>query len=214
MIRFLELVRFEALLEFRLRTAVYSLLVYGGAAVFMAALAYRKPLPADDWIALFWVVNLFVGVQAVSKSFLGMTEGQQLYWYQLADGGRIILAKLTYHAGLMIGFILVLGLIFASLLGFPFEQVWPAIGVAAAGGVGLAASLTLVSALAAAARQRTTLMAVLSFPLLFPMLLGMIRLSQKVAEDLSTGPDWRFVLGLTGLQLGLSWILFPYLWRE
>lgn len=214
MARLWELIRFETHLEFRLRTAIYSLLVFGGSSVFTAALAYRKPLPADDWIALFWVVNLFVAVQAVSKSFLGLTEGQQLYWFQLADSGQIILAKLAYNALLMLTLVLILGLVFASLLGFPFTEPLQVLPIAVAGGIGLAASLTLISALAAAARQRTTLMAVLSFPLLFPMLLGLIRLSQKTAENLPTGADWRFVLGLMGLQIGLSWLLFPYLWRE
>lgn len=212
--QYVELVRLEGRLEFRLRTALYALLIYGGAAVFTAAVAYRKPLPADDWTALFWIVCFFIGVQTVSKSFLGMTEGQQLYWYQLAEATQIILAKITYNAALMTGLVLTLGLLFAGLLGFPFPDALSVLPVAAAGGAGLAASLTLVSALAAAARQRTTLMAVLSFPLLFPMLLALIRLSQKTAEDLSTGQDWRFILGMTGLQVGLSWLLFPYLWRE
>jgi heme exporter protein B len=204
----------EMLVEWRMRFALNSLLLYVFGTVFIVAIAFRDDIPQETWITLFWVINLFIGINVVSKSFVGESEGQLRYQYTLIDATALIVAKMIYGAVLM----LIMGgmslLFFGLLLGFPFPSILPIIGLTAYGAIGIATALTLVSAIAAAAGKQSTLMSVLSFPVLFPQLLFIIKLHKAVAIDLMSTKDWLYGFGIVGVSVTLSIILFPFLWRE
>ena len=53
------------------------------------------------WNALFWVIQLFVCVNAVAKSFLQDSKGRMLYYYSIAGARDYILSKLIFNALLM-----------------------------------------------------------------------------------------------------------------
>jgi heme exporter protein B len=81
------------------------------------------------------------------------------------------------------------------------------------GSLGLAVGMTLISGLAAQASNPATLMAVLSFPVLLPQTLLLIRIGRSATLDVLNTGDLG-TLSLIILVLGaLSVLLFPYLWR-
>jgi heme exporter protein B len=83
---------------------------------------------------------------------------------------------------------------------------------------GLAGSLSLMSAISAKAGGNFALMSILSFPIILPLLLVAIKISKQAVD----GIEWAgvdvgllWILGaLNVLTLALSFLLFPYLWRE
>lgn len=83
--------------------------------------------------------------------------------------------------------------------------------------LGFASVLTLISGIASKAENSATLMAVLSFPIILPMLLMTIRLAKNAMDGL----DWSIsmdeiqtLLAIDAIVVTLSYLLFPYLWRS
>ena len=83
--------------------------------------------------------------------------------------------------------------------------------------IGFASVLTLIAGIASKADNSATLMAVLSFPIILPMLLMTIRLAKNALDGL----DWSVstdeittLLSIDLIVITLSYLLFPYLWRS
>ena len=83
---------------------------------------------------------------------------------------------------------------------------------------GLAGVLSLMSAIASKASGNFAIMSILSFPVLMPLILVVIRLSKQAVDGLEwagVGLDFIVILvALNVLTLALSFLLFPYLWRD
>ena len=54
------------------------------------------------WKGLFWMMQLFICVNAVAKSFLQEGKGRLLYFYTIAGPRDFILSKLMFNALLML----------------------------------------------------------------------------------------------------------------
>ena len=103
------------------------------------------------------------------------------------------------------------------LVGNPVENHLLYLGTLALGSIGFAAVLTLMSAIAAQTNNNVTLMAILSFPILLPLLLTLITLSKQAADGLQWAVSSKYMIALLAINaivFTLSYLLFPYLWRE
>jgi heme exporter protein B len=83
--------------------------------------------------------------------------------------------------------------------------------------MGFSASLTMVSAIASKAGNNGTLMAILSFPVMIPILLMTIQVSKSAIDGLDRGISAEKILTLMAINaivLATSYLLFPYLWRS
>src|SRR5476649_2032060 len=89
----LSLVRKDLLLETRQQYTLYGILLYIASTTFVVYLAMGQP-EETVWNALFWVIQLFVCVNAVAKSFLQESRGRMLYFYSIAGAKDFVLAKL------------------------------------------------------------------------------------------------------------------------
>jgi heme exporter protein B len=213
----LALLRKELLLEWKQKYAINGLLLYVISMVVVISLAMVGRLNLATWNVLFWIPILFIAINAVAKSFMAEKIGHLRYLYPLARPAAIILAKLIYNC-LLLFFVSSISLfVFAFLNTVSIAQPGVLLGILAMGCMALAANLTLVTAIAAQAENRTTLLAVLGFPLVVPVLLVLIRLSRLAIEGLSSelNPE-RFTLlaGMTVVLTVVSVILFPFVWRE
>jgi heme exporter protein B len=75
----------------------------------------------------------------------------------------------------------------------------------------------MVSAIASKAGNNLSLMAILSFPLLIPMLIVLIKLSKNAVDGLEhslSNPLIIMVCAINFIILALMYILFPYVWKE
>ncbi|QJW89351.1 ABC transporter permease [Spirosoma taeanense] len=214
------LMRKEFLLEWRQRYALNGMLLYIVGAVFVCYLSFnarRGQLTPIVWNTLFWIILLFTAINAIAKSFVQERAGRQLYYYMLASPQQIILSKIFYNTALM----LVLALLgfgtYAFVLGNPVQDVLLYLLTLVLGAVGFAASLTLVSGIASKAENPATLMAVLSFPIILPLLLMLLKISKNALDGLDRSVSWSeigTVLAIDAIVLTLSWLLFPFLWRS
>ncbi len=211
------LLRKELKLEWRQKFAVGGVLLYLVSAVFLAYLAFDGMIPLNTWNALYWLIMLFAAMNAILKSFIQEHDSRQMYYYSLVSARNYIGAKILYNALLMI----VLGLtglvVFFAFMGNPLNSPWIFLANMVFGMLGFAAVLTLVSAIASRVRNSFTLMAVLGFPLVLPLLLLLIRVSAASIMGtafLSVVTDLLIIALLVLISLVLSMLLFPYIWRE
>jgi len=211
------LLKKDLLLELRQQHSFYGILLYVASTIFLVKLSLDSPA-ADVWNALFWIIQLFVCVNAVAKSFLQEGRGRMLYFYSIAGAKEFIIAKLIYNIILMLLMSLLSLALFFLLLKNPLANPLQFVGIVCLGSISLSLVFTLLAAIAAKAQQNAALMAILGFPLIVPQLLLVIRLS-KVAfgEIFRDGALLQLTLLVSGFDIMviiLSVILFPFLWKD
>jgi heme exporter protein B len=212
----LALLKKDLLLEIRQQYTFYGILLYVASTIFVLYLAMNQP-EEQVWNGLFWMIQLFICVNAVAKSFLQENQGRMLYFYTIAGARDFILAKLLFNAVLMILMSLVSLLLFQLLMGNPLQHPLKFIGFACLGGCSLSLVFTFLAAIAARARQGAALMAIMGFPLIIPQVLLLMRMSNTAFADVLQAGLAQIILLLVGLDLlviMLSVILFPFLWKD
>lgn len=211
------LIKKEILLEWKQKYAFNGLLLYVISTVFVCYLSFKQIVDLPTWNALFWIIQLFAGVNAIAKSFLQESRGRMLYYYTIADPRSFILSRIIYNFMLMMvisGF----NLLFYSLfIGNPVQDMPMFILAMVLGSTGFSAVLSMVSAIAAKAGNNFTLMSILSFPILLPLLMVTIRFSKNAMDGLAFSVSQSLVIMLIGfiaMIVAMAYMLFPYLWRE
>ena len=204
------------MLEIRQQYTFYGILLYVASTIFVLYLAMGQPEPAV-WNGLFWMIQLFICVNAVAKSFLQESSGRMLYYYSIAGARDYILSKLIFNAGLMILMSITSLVLFRLLMGDPLQHPWKFIVTVCLGGFSLSLVFTFLSAIAARARQNAAMIAILGFPLIIPQILLLMRISSDAFSDVIQGGYLMMSLVLLGLDLlviALAVILFPFLWKD
>jgi len=209
------LIKKDLLLEVRQQYSFYGILLYIMATIFVLYMTIREP-EAKVWNGLFWVIQLFICINAVAKSFLQETRGRMLYFYSIVNPRDFILAKLVFNSVLMLLMSFLSILLFSLFLGNPIKKVLPFIGLVLLGGWSLSLVFTFLSAIAAKAQQNAAIMAILGFPIIIPQLMLLMQLSNTVFSD-KTGialSTLLLIVVLDVLVVMLAVILFPFLWKD
>jgi len=179
------------------------------------------------WNALFWLLILFMAVNALAKSFMAESRGLQLFYYSFLNPYAVILGKIIYNGLMLFLFGIITFFIYGILLGNPVQDMGMFILTVLLGCFGISSVLTMISAIASRAGHQSSLMAILGFPVLLPLLIVLIHLSKNAIDGIDfsvnaiDGIDFsvnlKYLTMLTALNLlvpSLAYILFPYLWRE
>ena len=211
------LLKKDLLLELRQQHTFYGILLYVASTIFVLYLAMGQP-ESTVYNGLFWMIQLFVCVNAVAKSFLQESKGRMLYFYSISSPVSFIISKLIYSILVMIVMIAVSLLLFRILFGNPAINELKFIGIAFIGGLSLSLVFTLMAAIAAKAQQNAAVMAILGFPLIIPQLLLLMKLSKSAfGEVFREGAMLQMSLLLLGFDvmvIALAVILFPFLWKD
>lgn len=160
---------------------------------------------------------LFTSLMAVSKSFNQEREGRLLYLYTLTSAESVILSKIIFNSILLI----VLGLLafgtYSVFMGNPVaSKLWYTACIIL-GAIGFASTLSLVAGIASKAENSAMLMAILSFPIIIPLLLLILKISKAAMDGLDFTNSFDEILILASIDaivVILSVILYPYLWRS
>jgi len=209
------LIKKDLLLEVRQQYSFYGILLYIMATIFVLYMTIREP-EAKVWNGLFWVIQLFICINAVAKSFLQETRGRMIYFYSIVNPRDFILAKLVFNSVLMLLMSFLSILLFSLFLGNPVQKVLPFIGLVLLGGWSLSLVFTFLSAIAAKAQQNAAIMAILGFPIIIPQLMLLMQLANTVFSD-KTGIAFStllLIVALDVLVVMLAVILFPFLWKD
>lgn len=210
------LVRKEIVLEWRSKYAFNSILLYVISTIFVCYLSFRQINPVT-WNALFWIIMLFASINAVSKSFSQESRGRQLYYYSIASAKAVILSKIVYNVLLMLLLssiaLFFYTLVFNNPLGDPLFYILSIL----IGSVSFAAVFTMISGIASKAGNSGSLMAILGFPVIIPLLMVLIKFSKNAMDGLPRSVSFDEIgvlLAIDVIVVTISLLLFPFLWRD
>ncbi|MEH6306547.1 heme exporter protein CcmB [Olivibacter sp. CPCC 100613] len=210
------LIRKEIKLEWRSKYALNGILLYVVSTVFVCYQAFKSVHPII-WNALFWIILLFTSINAISKSFTQESKGRHLYYYTLVSAQAVILSKIIYNMLLMLLLSAVAffaySTIFKNEIGDPLLYFMTIL----LGSSSFGTSLTMVSGISAKAGNNGTLMAILSFPILIPVIIVLIKLSKNAMDGLERSVSYDEIGVLVAINLiviTVSLLLFPYIWRD
>lgn len=211
------LVKKDFLLEIRQQYTFYGILLYVASTIFVLYMAMGEGPEEKVWNGLFWMIQLFICINAVAKSFLQESRGRMLYFYTIAGARDFVLSKLIFNVVLMMVMSLVSLILFQLFLGNPVHNPLKFIGIVCLGGCSLSLVFTFLAAIAARAQQNAALMAIMGFPLIIPQILLLMRISNAAFADVIQAGLTSIVLMLVGLDImviALAVILFPFLWKD
>ena len=216
--RVITLLKKDILLELRQKHTFYGIILYIASTVFVIYLSIPDKPDAVVWNSLFWVIQLFICVNAVAKSFLQESRGRMLYFYSVASPAAFIISKMIYNMLLMLIMSGISLLLFFIFLSNPVSSVLQFTGIVLLGGLSISLVFTLMSAIAAKAQQNAALIAIMGFPVILPQLLLLMKLSKVAfAEVFKQGAVMQLSLlvgGLDMLVVAMALVLFPYLWKD
>jgi heme exporter protein B len=216
--KIIALLQKDIKLELRRQHTFYGILLYIASTVFVIFLSFDSAPDSTVWNSMFWIIQLFVCVNTVAKSFLSESKGLMLYYYSIASPVEFIIAKLLYNIVLMIIMSTVSLILFSVFLDSPVINTIRFVGIVLLGGTSISLTFSLMSAIAAKAQQNAALIAILGFPVILPQLMLLMKISKTgFAEVFKDGAVLQLaglITGLDVLVIVLSVILFPFLWKE
>lgn len=214
--KIITLIKKDLLLEIRQQYTFYGVVLYVASTIFVLYLAMGSP-EEKVWNGLFWMIQLFICINAVAKSFLQESRGRMLYFYCIAGARDFVISKLIFNAALMLVMSIFSLLLFQLLLGNPIQNPWKFIGIVCLGGCSLSLVFTFLAAIAARAQQNAAMMAIMGFPMIVPQVLLLMRISNAAFSDVIQAGLSQIVLLLIALDvlvIVLATILFPFLWKD
>lgn len=211
-----HLVAKEIKLEMRNKYSLGGIFLYVVSTVFVSYLSFKTVINPATWNALFWIILLFASINAVAKSFINETRGKLLYLYTLVSPQAVILSKIIYNSILLCVLSGLCLFVYALFIGNIIQDMSLFLVTLLLGSFGFSSLLTMVSAIASKTSNNFTLMAILSFPIMIPLLMVLIKLSKNAIDGLENWDyDYLFILMfLNMIIVALSYLLFRYLWRD
>lgn len=207
----------DLLLEWRQKYAISGILLYMLCIVFIIFMTFGQGVRGPVWVVLYWIIILFTAVNAVAKSFMQESPGRMLYYYTLASPQAIMLGKIFYNIGIMLFMALLAVVLHGITSGYPVVDSPSFLLAMVMGAIAFATTFSMISAIAAKASNSGTLMAILSFPVLIPILIILIRISLNALQTAKLSANIQDLLYLSALDvmiLAMALVLFPYLWRD
>jgi heme exporter protein B len=168
------------------------------------------------WLSVYWLLLTFTTFNAVAKAFLGETAGRVLLYGTMVSAEALILSKLIYHMGLSILISLVSWLLFGIVFPSPVQDITLFLLIQALAVAGFAAVITMSAGIAYKAGGNFSLSAILSFPILIPLIIMAVKASRAALDGLDRSVSWDELLLLMALNvitIAVSYLLFPYLWK-
>lgn len=207
----------EIRLELKQKYVLNGILLYLVSTIFVTYLAFEDAITPETWNSLFWIILLFVAVNGISKSFVQESPARHLYYYTIASPQAVILSKILYNLFLMAILSLLAFSFFLLLMGNKVMNVPLFLLTLVLGSLGLSSVLTMVAAIASRASHNFSLMAILSFPIVLPLLATLMKVSRSALNSM----DWSGLSGLLVILItinvaviALAYLLFPYLWKD
>lgn len=206
----------DLMLEWRSKYAINGILLYVVSTVFVCFQAF-KSVDTLVWNALFWIIMLFASINAISRSFVQESSYRQLYYYSIVSPKAIILSKVVYNVIIMVFLSIVAFTIYSIIFKNPIADLPLYLLAVVLGSISFASVFTMVSGISSKTGNNSTIMAILSFPVIIPLLIVLIKLSNNAIvgfdRAISSG-EILLLLAINVITITISLLLFPYLWRD
>lgn len=206
----------DLILEFRGRTGILSVVFFLAVMIFILAMAFgpsqqdlQKAGPGVLWVALAFAGSLLAG-----RAFGLEIEDGTLDDLLLTAGSRewIYFGKLLFQYALLLVVGLVLLVLTAGLFYLPMQHWKWYLLVLMLGSLGYAAISTFYAGMLARQRGREILLPLLLFPLVIPVVLAAVSVTQGLADGIPMAElaDWlRLLVVFNVIYITVCAMIFP-----
>ena len=168
--------------------------------------------------SLFWIVIFFSAMSGLAQVFIKEEEAKTSTLLKLiASSESIFAGKLLYNLVLLLFLEIIIVPLFMIMLGFSILNFWLFLCVLVLGSLGLVCATTIIAAIVAKASVKGALFAVLSFPILLPLLVTVISGTNLAAEGASFSQglrDLQILFSYAVVMFVASFLLFDFVWEE
>ena len=197
----------------------FSVVLYLLSSIYIIYLAFQ-PLGVSNietWVSIFWVIILFAAITVVSKSFFQESYKRNYYYYYLFTPDELIFSKLIYNF-IFLFFVSIFSFIFFSFfIGNIIQSPIFFVTLLLLGSLSISNCLTLVSAIGYQVKNNSIIISVLSFPVIIPILLILIKISKLSSSEFSFNliqDDIYLLILLNIIMISITKVLFNFLWRN
>lgn len=212
----ISLIKYEIKIELRQKHALSSVFLFAAAAIFICYLALQTISSPMVWMAFYWLIILFASINMAHQSFIKQAERRFLYYYSILAPGQLIITKILLNGFFVMLIALISLLCFSLFFGLPVYHIAAFFFTVIAGSFAISSIITLMSAISAKAKGNAALVSILSFPILIPSIITILKLSNLASlnriVDFST--NFSVLIALIVIVFMLAYLLFAYLWRD
>ncbi|MFQ5799382.1 MAG: heme exporter protein CcmB [Bacteroidota bacterium] len=206
--------------ELRTRYALNALVLFVVVTIAIILFAMSgENIPRDLHSGILWVVVFFSAMSGLSRTFVSEEErGTVLTLQLLAWPSTIYFGKLLFNLLLIIGVNLFIVVLYLLLMeDFVVRTISVFLATMLLGSVGIAAASTIIAAIIAKANTKGTLYPVLSFPILLPLFIGVIKSTQLSVEGepfSAVTAYFLFLVSYCVVVITASYLLFDFVWKD
>lgn len=166
--------------------------------------------------ALLWLVIYFSAMSGLSRSFVREVEtGTAPTLKLVAHPSSVYLGKLIFNFALLLAVETIAVPLFVTFMNCPVDNWSTFIVVLVLGSLALSAGSTMTAAMVSRAAVKGALFAVVSFPLLIPVLAVAIHgTSAAMGANTSAASDIRLLIYYCGAVITASLMLFKFVWED
>ncbi len=205
--------------EFRNRYAINTLIMFSLVTVTVISISIGQFNISDEMRAAFlWIIIFFSSVSGLGQSFIKEEEtGTVLALRLYSNAIAVFASKFIFNTILLLFLELIFIPLFFILLSVECGNLMLLILVIFLGSIGLTGATTLIAAIISKASVKGALFAVLSFPILLPLLIAAIggtETSLTGGTTMEAIGDLKLLISYPVIMLIASVYLFEYIWIE
>ncbi len=206
--------------ELRTRYAVNAIVMF--AVVTVVAISFATggiPLDSSIQAIILWLAIYFAAVASLSQIFIKEEQNRTALALRIyGTPGAVFGGKYLFNLILLVFLVIIIVLLFALFVGLQIHDYALFITIMITSVLGFAGSTTIIAAIISKASIKGVLFAVLSFPLLMPLLIMAIKGTEKaLVMNMSfyDGLPELKVLGSYAIVMTVAGaLLFEYVWNE
>jgi heme exporter protein B len=135
----------------------------------------------------------------------------------VATPGIVFFGKFLFNLALLLTLEIVIVPLFLILMNISVSNLWLFLSILLTGSLGLASATTIIAAIISRARVKGALFAVLSFPILLPLLMAAVDGTYLSLQGESFSAGWndlRLLISYVVVMFTASVLLFDFVWSE
>ncbi|EEG77754.1 heme exporter protein CcmB [Dethiobacter alkaliphilus] len=208
--------------EFRTRYAYSALVMFAVTTLVTVSFSVGGFLVGDDAInitaALLWIILFFSAMAGLSRTFVQEEEsGTVIALKMAAEPEPVLLGKYLFNVFLLLSLTVLILPLYLVMLNISVPLPLGLLATVFLGSVGLAGASTILAAIVSKAGAKGSLMTVLAFPILLPLLFSAINATRvALGGDAPAAivPDLWMLFFYNGVAIVASLLLFEYVWNE
>lgn len=206
--------------ELRTRYALSAIIMFALVTVIAVGFASGGVgFGTDMQGIILWLVIYFAAVAGLGQSFIKEEEsGTALALRIYGNATAIFIGKYLFNLVLLFALEIVIVPLYAFLIGLAVSDLTLFFAILMLSTIGLAGSTTIIAAIISKASIKGILFAVLSFPLLLPLLIIAISGTQKALMPMAVfadgWPEIKILLSYSVVMTTAGMLLFEYVWHD